>query len=121
MIIYIQSDSGWYFEGQGFHSLVASELRLCNKLEEISFILSPVHGIPRFSDKFFGDETISAKGENDQSYSDLQRFNSGEESLSENSFSDYWKTDLICTGSFPSHAQLSAPAKAPSSRFFICY
>lgn len=114
---YIQSDSGWYFEGQGFHSLAASELRLCNKLEEISFTPSPVLGIPRFSDQFFGDETISARGENDQSYSGLQRFNSGEESLSENSFSDYWKTDLIYTGSFPSPAPLSALAKAPSKRF----
>ena len=45
---YIQSDSGRYFERQGLHSVAASELRLCNKLEEIGFTPSPVHGVPRF-------------------------------------------------------------------------
>ena len=114
---YIQSDSGWYFEGQGLHPLAASELRLCNKLEKISFTSSPVHGIPRLCDQFFGDETISARGEIDQPYTDLQRFNSGEESLSENSLSDNWETDLIYTGSFSSTPPLSAFAKAPSKGF----
>ena len=97
---YIQSDSGRYFEGQGLHSVAASEFRLYYKLEEISFTPSPVHGVPRFSDQFIGDETIFATGENDPTYSDLQRFNSGEKSLSENSLSDYWETDLIYTGSY---------------------
>ena len=74
-----------------------------------------MHGIPRFPDKFFGDETISARGEH--TYSDLQfRFNSGEKSLSENSLSDYWETDIIYTGSFSSTPPLSAFAKAPSKR-----
>ena len=73
---YIQSDSGRYFEGQGLHSVAASELRLCNKLEEIGFTPSPVHGVPRFSDQFRGDETIFARGKNGPTYSDFQRFNS---------------------------------------------
>ena len=114
---YIQSDSGRYFEGQGLHSVAASEFRLYYKLEEISFTPSPVHGVPRFSDQFIGDETIFATGENDPTYSDLQRFNSGEKSLSENSLSDYWETDLIYTGSFSGTPPLPAFAKAPSKGF----
>ena len=65
-------------------------------------------------DQFGGDETIFARGKNDPTYLDLQRFNSGEKSLSENSLSDYWETDLVYTGSFSSTPPLPAFAKAPS-------
>ncbi|KAL9957098.1 hypothetical protein ACROYT_G038697 [Oculina patagonica] len=57
------------------------------------------------------------EGENDPTYSDLQKFNSGEKSLSENSLSDYWETDLIYTGSFSSTPPLPTFAKAPSKGF----
>lgn len=110
----IQSDSGGYFEGQGFNSLVASEFRLCNELEEISFTPSSVHGVPRCYNQFFGDETIFVRGKNDVTYSVLQRSYSGEKSLRENSLTDYWETDLIYTGSFPSAPPLQAFPKALS-------
>ena len=74
-------------------------------------------GVPRFCDQFFGDETIFARGENDPTYSDLQRSNSGEKSLSENSVTDYRETDLLCTGSFPSAPLLQAFVTAPSKGY----